>query len=329
MNRMMARRLVPEGSPRHQRGAALLTAMIIVTLIATLASAMVWQQWRAVQIEAAERARTESAWVLLGALDWARLILREDLRSGGANANIDHLGEPWATPLAEARLSTFLAADKQNASDDDGPEAFLSGTIVDAQSRYDLMWLVNTNEDGKQVPEQFAILERLCGFLGLASSVAVQIDEGLRAAGSAAPAANAPLMPSKAEQLVWLGVDPASVAALAPYVTLLPGPMPVNVNTAPREVLAAVTGTDLATAERIVQQRQGAPFQSVESFASAIPGYTAQADALAVSTQYFEVRGRLRLADHVLEQVSLVQRINGQVNVKWTERVASTDPSGH
>ena len=45
---------------------------------------------------------------------------------------IDHLGEPWATPLAEARLSTFLAADKDN-NVDSGPEAFLSGAISDAQ----------------------------------------------------------------------------------------------------------------------------------------------------------------------------------------------------
>ena len=65
-------------------GAALLTAMIIVALVATLAGAMVWQQWRAVQVEAAERARTQSAWILSGALDWARLILREDARRPAA-----------------------------------------------------------------------------------------------------------------------------------------------------------------------------------------------------------------------------------------------------
>jgi len=88
----------------------LLTAMLVVVLVSTLASAMVWQQWRAVQVEAAERARTQAGWILTGALDWARLILREDARSGGATT----LSEPWATPLAEARLSTFLAADKNN-----------------------------------------------------------------------------------------------------------------------------------------------------------------------------------------------------------------------
>ena len=102
--------------PRNHRGAALLTAMIIVALIATLAASMVWQQWRAVQIEVAERARLQSSWILSGAADWAKLILAEDAKTGGA----DHLGEPWAVPLAEARLSTFLAADKDNNTDTEG-----------------------------------------------------------------------------------------------------------------------------------------------------------------------------------------------------------------
>src|SRR5512137_785543 len=106
-----------------ERGAALLMAMVIVALVTTLAATMVWQQWRAVQVESAERARMQAAWILAGALDWARMILREDARSGGA----DHLGEPWAVPLAEARLSSFLAADKDNT--DDAPDAFLSGSI--------------------------------------------------------------------------------------------------------------------------------------------------------------------------------------------------------
>ena len=41
--------------------------MLILTLVATLASGMIWQQWRAIQTEGAERARTQSAWVLAGA----------------------------------------------------------------------------------------------------------------------------------------------------------------------------------------------------------------------------------------------------------------------
>ena len=153
--------------------------MIIVTLVATLAASMVWQQWRAIQVEAAERARAQSAWILTGALDWARLILREDARTGGA----DHLGEPWAVPLAEARLSTFLAADKDNT--DDAPEAFLSGAITDAQSRYNLRNLVDG--DGKIDPTELAALQRLCETVGVSADVADRIATGLRDASPPPP----------------------------------------------------------------------------------------------------------------------------------------------
>jgi hypothetical protein len=95
---------------QRQAGAAILTAMLTVVLVATLAATALWQQWRGIEIEAAQRTRVQSAWVLTGALDWARLILREDARKGGA----DHLAEPWAVPLEQARLSTFLAADRSD-----------------------------------------------------------------------------------------------------------------------------------------------------------------------------------------------------------------------
>ena len=67
---------------KAQRGAALISAMLVVTLVATLASVALWQQWRHVEVESAERHRVQSSWLLNGALDWSRLILREDAVSG-------------------------------------------------------------------------------------------------------------------------------------------------------------------------------------------------------------------------------------------------------
>lgn len=49
-----------------QRGAALLAAMLTVTLVATFAAASLWQQWRAIEVETAERARVQAAWILVG-----------------------------------------------------------------------------------------------------------------------------------------------------------------------------------------------------------------------------------------------------------------------
>ncbi len=328
-------RAAPASALRAQSGAALLTAMIIVALVATLASAMVWQQWRAIQVEAAERARTQSAWILSGALDWARLILREDARNGG----IDHLGEPWAVPLAEARLSTFLAADKDNT--DDAPDAFLSGAITDAQARYNLTNLVNGN---RVDPTELAVLQRLCETVGVSADVATRIASALRdasppvpvapgasgAAEAPPPPADPPLMPRSVHQLAWLGIDPEALRLLEPYLVILPEKAWVNVNTAPREVLvAAIAGLDLATAERIVQARQRVPLKSIADLQALAPGLPADSfQRLMVGSNFFEVRGRLRLGDVVLEQRSLVQRRGLDVVVLRRERVSARDQVG-
>ena len=178
-----------------QRGAALLAAMLTVALVATFAAAAVWQQWRAVEVESAERWRTQSAWLLTGALDWARLVLREDAR---ANRTVDHLAEPWAVPLQEARLSTFLAADPNNnvATDDaDGNNVFLAGQIMDMQS---LLNINNLAAAGKPAPpEWLRAFDRLFQLLGLPQSQLVQLAENLRFANDISSdnrsAARAPL----------------------------------------------------------------------------------------------------------------------------------------
>ena len=324
--------------------------MIIVTLVVTMAASMVWQQWRAVQVETAERARAQAGWILSGALDFARLILKEDLRSGRPTA----LTEPWATPLAEARLSTFLAANK--SSTDDGPEAFLSGSIADAQARYNLTNLVSA---GKIDALELATLQRLCQGLAIDTSVAQRIANGLRdasatatdaegagragTAASSAPSSleissgtssgtssNAPLLPRSVAQLSWLGIDAASVKALEPHVVLLPVATALNVNTAAPEVLVAVIkGLDLATAQRLLQVRRSAPFKDLPSFAEQIATLAPLPTRLDVRSSFFEVRGKLRLADRVLVERSLVQRYpSGQIDVLQRDRSASLEPVG-
>ncbi len=333
----MKTRARPRG--RRQRGAALLTAMIIVALVATLAGSMVWQQWRAIQVEAAERARTQSAWILSGALDWARLILREDGKGG---PGVDHLGEPWAVPLAEARLSTFLAADKDNT--EDAPDAFLSGAITDATARYNLTNLVVATGD-RIDPLEMATLQRLCETVGVSAAVATRIASALRdatplaapdqaASGAATtvatPPEDPPLMPRSVSQLAWLGIDAESLRLLSPYIVILPEKAWVNVNTAPREVLvAAIAKLDGATAERIVQSRQRVALKSIGDINALAPGLPADSLArLAVGSNFFEVRGRLRLGDVVLEQRSLVQRRGIDIVVLQRERVSGRDGIG-
>ncbi|WP_354003775.1 type II secretion system minor pseudopilin GspK [Ramlibacter aurantiacus] len=311
---------------RTQGGAALLMAMITVALVATLAAAGLWQQWRSVEIETAERARTQASWILTGALDWARLILREDARSGGA----DHLAEPWAVPLQEARLSTFLAADRDvGTAGTDVDNVFLSGEIVDLQARLNIYNLV---EAGRVSESGLRAFRRLFETLGLPESELTLLAENLRQAseiGTDGGSSTAPLMPLNARQLRWLGLAPETVEALQPHVAVLPARTPVNLNTASASVIyAAVGGIDLSQAQALVAARESRPFRTLAD-ASRVLGGRDQGLAggmAGVATRFFEVRGRLRLDDSVVEERSLIQRDG--LNVRALQRERSVVAAG-
>ena len=300
------------------RGAALLTAMLTVALVATFAAAALWQQWRTVEIEAAERARIQAAWLLVGGLDWARLLLREDGRSGAGGA--DHLGEPWAVPLEEARLSDFLAAER-NVSTDIGPEvmeAFLSGQIVDQQS---LMNVTNLVKDGQVSVKDMQAFGRLFALLELPQAQLDTLAENLRFALDTSPANRssplAPLAPQRVEQLTWLGLPESTVAVLQPHVTVLPNRTPVNLNTASAEVMhAAAPGLSMADAQRLVAARERSPFRDVAEARLAIGAdpamFAAEQAFVSIDTSYFEVRSRLRLDQLSIEERALVQREGGR-----------------
>ena len=65
-------------------------------------------------------------------------------RPTAQGAGADHLGEPWALPVQESKLSTFLSQDQQWREGD--AEVFLSGQITDAQSRMNVMNLLDNGQ---------------------------------------------------------------------------------------------------------------------------------------------------------------------------------------
>lgn len=315
------------GARPRQRGAALLAAMLTVMLVATFSAAAMWQQWRSVEVEAAERARVQSAWVLTGALDWSRLILREDARSGGA----DHLAEPWAIPLQEARLSTFLAADRNNNADTsatDGSvlqEAFLSGRIIDMQSRMNVMNLI---DEGKVSDIELAAFGKLFELLNLPEQDLTTLVDALRLAtldpqNPAYVGSFAPLLPQKVEQLTWLGLPQATVNTLLPFITVLPVRTPVNLNTAPAEVIyAMVPILKMGDATGLVTQRRFSHLNTLSNASDKVAAMAGQLDSSrhSVVSRFFEVRGQLRLDNVTMQERSLLQRDGINVKTLWRER---------
>jgi general secretion pathway protein K len=307
---------------RSEQGAALLTAMLTVTLVATIASAALWQQWRQVEIETAERGRSQTAWMMTGALDWTRLILREDAISA-QGAGVDHLGEPWALPVQESKLSTFLSQDQQWREGD--AEVFLSGQIIDAQSRMNVMNLLDNGQISVPALQRFGrLFERLNLPLQELQTLSRQLQAAAAAAKSpAGSSASAPLMPQQTAQLVWLGLSPSTLTALENFITVLPEATPVNLNTAPAEVLmASVPGLDLAQARQSVALRERGHWASLDAAKQALgsAGQNLQAGQHGVQSRYFEVTGRMRIDDVVQVEQLLVKRDGNQVNMVWRVR---------
>jgi general secretion pathway protein K len=315
------------GRSVNSRGAALLAAMLTLTLVATLAAGAAWQQWRSVETERAERTRMQAGWILVGALDWARLILREDARSGGA----DHLGEPWAVALQESRLTSFLAADATSAAllaDQANDNVFLSGQMQDMQGRLNVFNLV---EAGRIAPAPLAALTKLFDLQGLELAELTALAENLRFASDLSPdnrsIARASLLPQRVDQLTLLGLSPASLERLRPHITWLPSRTPINLNTAGVEVIyASVPGLELDGARKIVDERQRQHFKSLADVGAVVPELAGQFNEgqHSVASRFFEITGRLRLADGeqstVVSERSVVQRDGLDVKVMWRER---------
>ena len=355
----------PLSRPVGQRGVALISAMLVVTLVATLASVALWQQWRHVEIETAERQRVQSSWLLNGAFDWTRLILREDALAGlagsspsatggqvSASGGIDHLGEPWAVPLKEAKLSNFLSQDQQLREGD--PEVFLSGQVTDAQSRINLtQWVEASDGQGppRVSPSVQLSLTRLFGLLGLPQQELESMARGWLAATqsartrvlrtsqstspnspqntaqSASPIAGAAMLPQRIAQLQWLGASADTVGRLAPYLTILPEPTPVNLNTASAEVIyASVPGLDFNSAQKFVQSRSASPFGNLTDAAKALGVKSLDASQFSLGSRYFEVWGRMRLDDRTQEETALILRDAGNTSFVWRQKIAGILP---
>jgi general secretion pathway protein K len=254
--------------------------------------------------------------------------LREDARADNPNNPTDSLTEPWAVPLQEARLSSFLAAMPDgsvttgNSAEDDNlaQNVFLSGQITDLQGRLNVTNLMKGDQPD---PAALAALTRLFDALGVPPLQLNLLVQGLQAAqrkSSNSGDTSTPLMPQRVTQLTWLGLSPASLKTLAPHLTLLPTATPINVNTASQQVLyASVPGLSMSDAQRLVQQRERTPWSTLDDFVKAVGRPVELQNSHSVNTQFFEVLGRLRMSQTTLQERSLVKREQSNQTVIWRE----------
>jgi general secretion pathway protein K len=307
--------------PARERGVAVITALLLTTLAISIVASLFWQQQVQVRSMENQRLHLQTKWILRGALDWSTLVLFQD---GIDHRDYTSLDQVWATPLAETRLDQYVERQRVEGETFD---ASLSGNITDACSRYNLRNLGMSR--GLPDPQQLAIFKRLLNNLqldqGLALRIANFVAAGLPATmeegndptrQQAAPVVGAPVKVLQVEDLLSVrGVTPAIVERLRPFVTVLPEKTPVNVNTAPAEVLAAmVPDMSVSEANTLIVRRKQAAWRGLNYFETEIGETRKPAqDSATVKSDWFLVDSRIRLDRAALDAQALIHRSSNLV----------------
>lgn len=321
-----------------QRGAALIMALLVVTLATALAAAALERTDLLIATTRGGRDYAQALLLARGAVDYTRAVLAQDARS----SSVDHLGEAWATPVP--------------ATPAEGGE--VGGQIEDLQGRWNLN---NLAPEGKIDSEGLSQCRRLLAHLGLPAQLADNLahavgTEARPVADQLAPvvSATSPINPFAALGVGFgvpfaapppppsaagvapprgapftdlgnlvqiMGFDAATVARLRPYVTVLPGRQRVNVNTAPAPVLAAlVSGLSLADAQTLVLGRDRAWFRDATDFRSRLdPKLAAAVPEVEVSSRFFlvHVSARYGVAGVRLHALLDRRRMDAWPELEW------------
>lgn len=279
----------------YQRGSALIIALLVMTLTATLATAMILTQEHALE--------TTSIWLENDKLvsdsrlvdQWAQNFLL-------THTNIDHTEFP-------------------NITLPDGTH--LSGKIIDLQSKFNLNNLIDINTE-KQFSRLIILVEPKVNSVqanAIAQAVhewvsapysnkintltanklpqpATAIDSKINqyyAARSPGYRAAQMYMASASELRLVKGVTANLYLHLSPFIIALPKVTPININTASAPLLASLGhGMDLDTANQLIESHEDFPYPTTQNFLAdpAIARLAIKENSITVSSQYFLVKAQ-------------------------------------
>ncbi|MFN5143441.1 MAG: general secretion pathway protein GspK [Burkholderiales bacterium] len=305
---------------RKAEGAAVLAAMLVVAIAASLAAQVFERQQLAVRTIENRMDASQIRWIERAASDWARLVLRLDART----TTIDHLGEPWAMAIQQTELDPTVYGGARAGTKD--AKAVLSGQIQDAQARFNLRNLLQTNDRTAsdplpQTPKPSApdlqALRKLLAAIGLDASLAELI----------AAYAVSPGFGRAADLLLVPGMDQPIYQRLERYMIVLPQRSSLNINTASPELLHAyLPGLDLASAQILVKRREERAFMDLAALKASLSlSEELAGDRFTVLSRFFFMEGvigygRVSSRARILYDRNPQSGLDGEaVSVVWRE----------
>jgi len=290
----------------RQRGVALITAILIMSLITTLTFSLEWDNSLDLRRTYVSMYREEAIQAALGAESWILSIMRQDME----DSDTDHFGEIWASELPVLPLG----------AEGDSIQGEIYGQIEDLQGRFNINNLIDQQGEVDEASlEQF---QRLLAALGVdvrfAGITADWIDANRDASfpdgaedsiytGIVPPYRTAnQILTSTSELAALEGIDKATFDTLLPHITALPGRTAINVNTASGPVLMSLdeelTGGDV---ENLMSERQESGFADIGNAFAQWPDLTG---LITDSSDYFQLKVIVRVDTVRITHFSLLER---------------------
>lgn len=343
-----------------QRGVAVITALLLTTLAITIVASLFWQQQVQVRSIENQRLQLQKQWVLRGALDWAALILREDAKHSSADTldepwavpladiRLDQYVENDRDPddvsdatlsggISDAQARYNLTNLSSNGIVNHTEVAVFSRLLGNVKLDPALALATAKAMSATQLSVNVSANEkpRTAGAIPknpppdpaqLAAQALAMAQQAAQAAAAAAtgtsPSATQPmgLFVHLDDLLAVPGFSPPMLEYLKDFVIFLPRSTPINVNTAPAEVLAArIEGLSISEASSLVTGRSTASIRNLADFTNRLPGksYSAPASEVSVTSNYFLVDGNVRMSRAGLKIQALIERNAANTRLVW------------
>jgi len=283
-------KIKPPACAKRQDGVAIITALLIVTIAATVSVTISTRLQLDVRRTANLIAQDQAQFYLLAAEEWSQRILRQDKK----DSTIDSLDENWAFKLPPLPV--------------DGGS--IQGTVTDLHACINVNSLV---KDGAVDATTRARLSRLFSNLGirgdLTQAMADWMDANLETTNpngaedgyylnleSPYRTANTPLLSISELRLIKGFEDSRTYELIEPHLCALiinDGDIAINVNTADAEVLQSLSeNMTKSLAADIIEQRVDKPFNDIREFTNFAKLGTIIKDTakLSTSSDYFLLR---------------------------------------
>lgn len=243
----------------HQRGVALLTILLLVVSITVVAGAMLASQKVMIRKSGVVRDQTQ----LIQDIHAAQKLAITVIQANNELTDYDYAKSLWAQPLPPIPFGDHS----------------VSIQIADEASKFNIN---NLYQDGKADEAALKVLQRLLVSLDLEPKLAIAIldwqdpdrevyqdggDEGIvyRGQNPNVTIPNQPFLTVDALQDIP-EMNAEKLATLKPFITAVPYYLPININTASPELLAAlIDGAAVEQVKPLIAQRERQPLESLDS----------------------------------------------------------------